>query len=149
MRILLAIDGSPNSYAAVEEVCRRPWPPESEVRIITVLSPIESMLMHEVVRTPATIDDILEIQGLEAAKRLQEIADDLTKRAPGLHVTPLLLHGIPKEAIIDEAERWGADLIIVGSHGYGAIRRFLLGSVSLAVALNSPCSVEIVRPSIT
>jgi nucleotide-binding universal stress UspA family protein len=53
--------------------------------------------------------------------------------------------GSPKEAILDEAERWGADLIVVGSHGYGAIQRLFLGSVSLAVATNALCSVEIVR----
>ena len=39
----------------------------------------------------------------------------------------------------------GADLILVGSHGRGAAGRFLLGSVSTAIALHAPCSVEIVR----
>lgn len=147
MRILLAVDGSPGSEAAVEEVCRRPWPPESEVRVVTVLSPIESILMQGVKHSPTTFDDLLEQQGMEAAKRLNEIANDLALRAPGLHVTPRMLEGLPKEAIVNEAEQWGADLIVVGSNGYGAIKRFLLGSVSLAVALNAPCSVEIVRES--
>jgi nucleotide-binding universal stress UspA family protein len=114
---------------------------------MTVLSPIESILMQGVTHNPTTFEDILEQQGMEAAKRLNEIADDLARRVPGLHVTPRLLEGLPKEAIIDEAEQWGADLIIVGSNGYGAIKRFLLGSVSLAVVLNAPCSVEIVRQS--
>ncbi len=147
MRILLAVDGSPGSDAAVDEVCRRPWPLESEVRVVTVLSPIESILMQGVTHSPTTFDDILKQQGMEAATRLSEIADDVARRAPGLNVTPRLLEGLPKEAIVDEAEKWGADLIVVGSNGYGAIKRFLLGSVSLAVALNAPCSVEIVRQS--
>lgn len=147
MRILLAVDGSPGSDAAVDEVCRRPWPLESEVRVVTVLSPIESILMQGVTHSPTTFDDILKQQGMEAATRLREIADDVARRAPGLNVTPRLLEGLPKEAIVDEAEKWGADLIVVGSNGYGAIKRFLLGSVSLAVALNAPCSVEIVRQS--
>ena len=47
--------------------------------------------------------------------------------------------------IVEEAERWGADLILVGSHGYGSVKRFMLGSVSQAVATHAPCSVEIVR----
>ena len=51
----------------------------------------------------------------------------------------------PKEAILDEASRWNADLIVVGSHGRGGIDRFLLGSVSEAVALHATCSVEIIR----
>ena len=145
MRILLAVDGSPGSEAAVEEVCRRPWPPESEVRVVTVLSPIDYILMQEAAHSPVNFDDILEQQGMEAAKRLSEIADDLAQRAPGLHVTPRLLEGLPKEAIVDEAEQWSADLIVIGSNGYGSIKRFVLGSVSLAVALYAPCSVEIVR----
>lgn len=43
------------------------------------------------------------------------------------------------------AEEFRADLIMVGSHGHGAIERFLLGSVSQAVALHAKCSVEIIR----
>jgi hypothetical protein len=47
--------------------------------------------------------------------------------------------------ILDEAERWGADLIVVGSHGYRAWERFLLGSVSQAVVSHAKCSVAVVR----
>lgn len=147
MKIILAVDGSPGSEAAVDEVCRRPWPLESEVRVVTVLSPLEKILMREVTHGLADHVDILEKQGMEAAKRLNEVVEELVRSAPGLRVTPRLLEGVPKEAIIDEAEAWGADLIVVGANGYGAVRRFLLGSVSLAVALNAPCSVEIIRPS--
>jgi nucleotide-binding universal stress UspA family protein len=65
-------------------------------------------------------------------------------------ITPMSLSsavivGGAKEVILDEAERWGADLIVVGSHGHHGLRRFLLGSVSRAVASHARCSVEIVR----
>jgi nucleotide-binding universal stress UspA family protein len=53
------------------------------------------------------------------------------------------------EAIIKTAKAWDADLIVVGSHGYRGIKRFLLGSVSQAVAFHAPCSVEIVRRKTT
>jgi nucleotide-binding universal stress UspA family protein len=56
-----------------------------------------------------------------------------------------IIEGSPKRVILDEAERWNADLIVVGSHGYGILDRLLLGSVSQALALHAPCSVEIVR----
>jgi nucleotide-binding universal stress UspA family protein len=46
---------------------------------------------------------------------------------------------------VAEAEAWGADLIMLGSQGYGAVARFVLGSVSHAVASHAHCSVEIVR----
>lgn len=147
MRILLAIDGSPGSDAAIDEVCRRPWPAESEVRVVTALFPLESLPLRSASRFPLTHDEIFEQQGWEAAKRLNDVARYILQRAPDLHVTPVLLEGRPKDVILDEAERWGADLIVVGSRGYGVLRRFFLGSVSLAVALNAPCSVEIVRRS--
>lgn len=53
--------------------------------------------------------------------------------------------GSPKRVILEEAERWGADLIMVGSHGYGFWNRLLLGSVSQAITTHANCSVEIVR----
>jgi len=144
MRILLAIDGSPSSDAAVAEVYRRPWPEKSEVRIVTVLTPLESMLFREKFHHPEVFDDVFKQQGWEAAKSLNDAAALLEQRTD-LHVTPVLLEGLAKEVILDEAERWGAELIVLGSNGRGALRHLFLGSVSLAVALNAHCSVQIVR----
>ena len=56
-----------------------------------------------------------------------------------------LLPGPARTVILDEAESWRADLIVVGSHGYRAWERFLLGSVSQAVVSHAKCSVEVVR----
>lgn len=66
-----------------------------------------------------------------------------------MKITTKVLSGSPKRVILEEAEAFGADLIVVGSHGYGMFERFLLGSVSQAVALHAKCSVEIVRSSNT
>jgi nucleotide-binding universal stress UspA family protein len=143
MKILLAVDGSAYSAGAVAEVSRRPWPPQSEVRIITVDLPLDSDLLRG--GSPTVFDELAQRQRVEAERHLNAAAATFKQYAPGLRVTPILREGHPKEVILDEAERWGADLIVVGSHGYGAIRRFFLGSVSLAVATNAPCSVEIVR----
>jgi nucleotide-binding universal stress UspA family protein len=55
------------------------------------------------------------------------------------------LTGSPKRTIVEESEAWGADLIVVGSHGYHTWERMLLGSVSQSVAAHALCSVEIVR----
>lgn len=62
-----------------------------------------------------------------------------------LHITSEVLMGLPKRLIVEEAERFGADLIVVGSHGYRMWERMLLGSVSQAVAAHAECSVLIVR----
>jgi len=57
----------------------------------------------------------------------------------------LAIEGTPKSVILEEAEIFGADLIVVGSHGCGVVERFLLGSVSHEVSLHAKCSVLIVR----
>jgi nucleotide-binding universal stress UspA family protein len=53
--------------------------------------------------------------------------------------------GHPAETIIETAKKWGSDLVALGSHGYRGFTRFLIGSVSYAVASHATCSVEIVR----
>lgn len=145
MRILLAVDGSPCSNAAVDEVCRRPWPPESIVRLISVRSPVELNHLPEASHQPMAYDDIFKKPGWERARVLDDAVALLKQHAPNLQVIPALLEGRPKDVILDEAEQWSADLIVLGSNGYGTIKRLFLGSVSLAVALNATCSVEIVR----
>jgi len=50
-----------------------------------------------------------------------------------------------KATILDEADAWKADLIVLGSHGRRGMDRFWMGSVSEAVAMNARCSVEVIR----
>lgn len=143
MKLLIAIDGSSCSDAAVLEVCRRPWPEGTEVRIITVDAPLREDLSRG--RSASMFDEINDQLRAEARKYLNDAVDVFRRCAPGLYVTSVLREGHPKDTILDEAEAWGADLIVVGSHGYGAIKRLFLGSVSLAIATNARCSVEIIR----
>ena len=53
--------------------------------------------------------------------------------------------GDPRKVILDEAKDWGADLIVLGSHGYRSLERLMLGSVSESVATHAHCSVEVIR----
>jgi nucleotide-binding universal stress UspA family protein len=62
-----------------------------------------------------------------------------------LKISSKIIEGPPRQVIVDEAEKWGADLIVMGSRGLGAWNRLLLGSVSSAVVYHAKCSVEIVR----
>lgn len=146
MRILLPLDGSSFSDAAVNEVASRPWPASSEVKIVTAFqAPVTPT--PEVWALPTEYFETIERTARESAQGVVDLAvaklrDTLDK---SVIVTGEVLAGPPREAILDKADRWKADLIIMGSHGYGAWQRLLLGSVSQAVVAHAKCSVEVVH----
>ena len=146
MKILLAIDGSSFSDAAVKEIATRPWPAESEARIISVVEP-PLLPTVETWVPPDNYIQALEQAGEDQARSvLSKAADRITsEQRDKLRVTTEIVKGHPKHAIIDTAETWEADLIVVGSHGYRGLTKLWLGSVSQAVASHAKCSVEIVR----
>lgn len=146
MKVLLAVDGSAYSNAAVGEVAGRPWPAGSEVRIVSV---VEQPFMPAA--EPWSIPPEYYTQAEQAARERAEstVEDAQSKLQAGLdksiRITTVTPEGSPKRVVLDEAENWGADLIVLGSRGLGAWERLLLGSVSNAVAQHAKCSVEIVR----
>jgi nucleotide-binding universal stress UspA family protein len=144
MKILLAVEGSPFSEAAAKSVACRPWPQNSEVKIITVIEPSQPYVA-EPWALPTGYWDELEKSAQQQANQAIDRATREFNGTPGLAISNEILKGSPKAAILDEAETWGADLIVVGSHGYTGLQRMLLGSVSHAVMAHAPCSVEIVR----
>ena len=146
MKILLAVDGSECSDVAVKEVVRRPWPAGSQVKILSVIEP-PFMPTTETWALPETYFAQLEKAGQDQAR---DAISKAVQKFHARHEAPLeilteAVSGYAKDVILDEAERWGADLIVVGSHGYRGFKRFLLGSVSQAVASHAKCSVEIAR----
>lgn len=146
MRILIAVDGSPFSDAALDEVAQRPWPKPSEILVITAYEfPVAAT--PEVWALPPDYYEQLERAVREHADSIIESAiAKLTKALPaGVTVKGEAIAGSPKRVIADEAAAWKADLIVVGSHGYPAWERLLLGSVSQAVVSHAKCSVEVVR----
>jgi nucleotide-binding universal stress UspA family protein len=146
MRILVAIDGSAFSDAAVNEVGTRPWPATSEVKVITVFQ-VPMIPTPEVWAIADECLPALEQMAREQAQTVVHSAVEKLERAldQSLAVTGQVLEGPPSDVILEEADRWKADLIVVGSHGYGAWRGLLLGSVSRAVVSQAKCSVEVVH----
>jgi Universal stress protein UspA and related nucleotide-binding proteins len=145
MKILLAVDGSADSDAAIEEVLHRPWPPQSEVKVITAFdSPVTVGI--EPWAAPLTYFDQLEaVVRATAEAVITGAVEKLSITEASLKVSSEAIQGPPRQVIIEEAERWGADLIMMGSRGLGAWNRLVLGSISSAVVHHAPCSVEIVR----
>lgn len=138
MRILLATDGSDYSTAAARSIAARPWPEGSQVKVISVIQTVEPWA-----GIPEAIPR-LEVSILEQGEENIAEASKILATA-GLKVTASVLKGFPQAVIVDEANKWGADLIIVGSHGRRGITRLLMGSVSEAVAMHAHCSVDVIR----
>jgi nucleotide-binding universal stress UspA family protein len=146
MKILLATDGSDYSKAAVNSVAERPWPQGSEVKIISAMEipyapTTETWVMPD--SYYSELDRVAREQSEAAVKDAVERIE--SGKASGLEIITKIISCSAREAILDEAEKWDADLIVLGSHGYSGWQRFLLGSVSHAVATHAHCSVEIVR----
>lgn len=144
MKILLAIDGSDCSQAALDAVCSRPWPAGSEVCVVSAAAP-PPYLDEPFGLGSAAYGRVFEAERKRAVRDAARAVKVIRKRAPALPVVARSEPGSAPAVILDEARRWGADLILLGSHGRGVAARFLLGSVSNTVALHAPCSVEIVR----
>ena len=146
MKLLLAVDGSACSEEAVAEIVGRPWPEQTEVKVITAFE-IPVMVGIEPWAAGPMYFDELHKAAWSAANAVVENTLTKLKAAPDnrLKITGEVIQGSPNQVIVEEAERWGADLIIMGSRGLGAWNRLLLGSVSNAVVHHAKCSVEIVR----
>lgn len=133
MQILLAVDASPASKAALDAVAKRPWPAGSRVEVLTVVDTLE----------PWALAVIVEEMRAHAQQLVDGAATHL--RSHGLTAEGSVGEGDPKHVILEHAAVMGADLIVVGAHGMSALEQFLLGSVSKAVLRFAPCSVAIVR----
>ena len=147
MKILLATDGSPCSDTAVAEVARRPWPPDTQVRIISVVEPPGALTAEPYMGAAGYFEEVERLKGHQAEEAVARAAAVLSEGVGtrGVLVSTEVLTGSPKRTIVEEAEGLGTDLIVVGSHGYHTWERMLLGSVSQSVAAHARCSVEIVR----
>jgi nucleotide-binding universal stress UspA family protein len=150
MRILVATDGSIYSTLAVRSVAKRPWPKGTEVHVVTAVQLVAPEALHLSASAcpeypPALLTEIWKEAETQAGESLIEARRIL--EACGLQVstyrsTPACE---PRAVILDEASKWDADLIVLGSHGRHGMDRLLMGSVSEAVAFHANCSVEVIR----
>ena len=146
MKILVAVDGSPCSDAAVEEVARRPWPEGSSVRVLTAFEPMTPPTPEAWALPMTYVEEMDTALREQARSTLGRTVEKLKpKLARSIELDSRIAPGSPRSVILEEADDWGADLIVVGSHGYRAWERFLLGSVSQSVVSHAKCSVEVVR----
>lgn len=143
MRILLAVDDSKFSAAAIQAVIEQAHPKTAEVRVMHVVEPPSLLVSRET----SGYDPPLEALWTEAKKSAETLVAKTaeTLHSHGFKVTTTVQQGDPKSNIIDASKEWRADLIVLGSHGRNAFDRFLMGSVSDAIVRHAHCSVEVVR----
>ena len=144
MKVLLAIDDSIFSEAAIRMLVAQNQPGKVTVRVLHVVEPLETPYYPDLTPPyPISLNDIRKKRmnaGRELAARAAE-----TVRAAGYKVESAVRLGHVRTTVVDAATQWHADLIVVGSHGRKGVKRILLGSVSDYVARHAPCSVQIVR----
>lgn len=141
-RILVAVDGSEAAHKAVEFLARCPFKGPVQVTVVTVWPSPRSETWGIPIGSPgrSEVKQIVEERGQEL---LRKITGECAYEA--YQITTELLHGDPAFAILDAAVRHQAQIIVIGSRGMKAIKRFLLGSVSEKVLVHASCSVLIVR----
>lgn len=148
MKILLGTDGSECSALAVQSIAQRPWPAGTEVRILSVVE-LALTTMQAAFEPPfadvATMEALRETAMKHAQNAIAEAGQALTAANLNTSEEISVLVDPVKQIILDEAAQWGADLIVVGSHGRRGVDRMLMGSVSEGVAMHAPCSVEVIR----
>ncbi|MEZ5420239.1 MAG: universal stress protein [Vicinamibacterales bacterium] len=150
LRVLLAVDGSPASAAAVQEVAHAPLPAGSAIRVLTVLHsrvPVMPDVPPWGVTAAAVHAESVREQTRHAPEVLDSAVARLQAAQPSVAVTSRTLEGEPRTVILEEAAAWPADRIVLGSHGRTDLARAVLGSTAAGVAAHAPCTVHVVRPA--
>jgi nucleotide-binding universal stress UspA family protein len=141
MNLLLAIDGFRFSAPPARAAVSRPWPAGSVVRVLTVVD--TPFPVGPEVAVAANFAETQAALRKEAGATVESVRETVPKG--GLPADTRIREGNAGPEIVDEAMEWGADLILVGSHGRTELKRVLMGSVAEYVVSHAPCSVEVVR----
>jgi nucleotide-binding universal stress UspA family protein len=136
MKILLAIDHSEFSDIATQAVIAQFCTPGTEVMVLNIVE------QEEILGWPLGWTEDQQNRARELVARFSRAL-----RSAGFKVECTVCKGDAREVILDLAEEWRADLIVLGSRGHTALEQFLLGSTSDTVMRYAHCSVEIARPA--
>jgi nucleotide-binding universal stress UspA family protein len=150
MRVLLAVDESPCSDAAVRELIQRFGPAGTEVRVVHAVEWMKDMpLCFQYGQGANAGHDAVQSRN-DSFARAEALVSRIARQleAAGFRVSVSTPDADPRHGIVDQAKIWKADLVMLGSHGRRGLNRFLLGSVAEAVVRHAPCSVEVVRESL-
>ncbi|HEX8268222.1 MAG TPA: universal stress protein [Pyrinomonadaceae bacterium] len=148
MKILIATDGSEFSRQAIEKACEMLADKgNNSVEIVSVYEEVANAAAEPFAVSAEYIQEMEKLGREQAAAFVSEAEEIIRERFKDstVQITTKIVKGTPGRAIVEEAQDWGADLIVVGSHGYGFWGRAFLGSTSDKVVHHAPCSVLVVR----
>ena len=160
MRILIGYDGSESADAALDDLRRAGLPREVEALIVSVSDGLvnPSSSIADIAGSAVTsrrVTSAIALVREQAAQALEEAKEFATKAGdrvrssfPDWDVQAVGLPGSPPTELINKADEWKADLVVVGSQGRSALGRFMLGSVSKKVVTDSHHSVRVVRGTV-
>jgi nucleotide-binding universal stress UspA family protein len=143
MKIVLPVDGSSFSDAAVQAVIAQARSKDAEIRVLHVVEPPTLLATREMGGYDSALEKAWDAEKKQAQLLVEKTVELL--RTEGLKAIGTVENGDAKSKILEVAKEWRADLIVLGSRGRKGLEHFLLGSVSEAVARHADCSVEIVR----
>jgi nucleotide-binding universal stress UspA family protein len=143
VKLLIAMDTSEHSKAALAEVRRLAWPSGTKVTLLSVVR--TDLYAFADFYAPA----ITQIESLvaEDAKRARSYLEEQARTLAPLAVDVRVEHGDARLMICDVARELGVDWVIVGSHGRRGFQKLVLGSVASHVVTHAPCSVLVVKKS--
>lgn len=144
-RVMIAVDGSEDSEAALRTVAARTWPIGSEFRLLTVIDPRMETAVAWPTFSAGRFVQASDETGREWVCRMIEEASRILFDA-GLNVSTFIYDGDPKQVLVRAADEWKAHTIFLGARGLHHGNRLFLGTLASAVAARAHCSVEIVRP---
>jgi nucleotide-binding universal stress UspA family protein len=145
MRVLIGYDGSDHANTAIDDL---KWAGLAEDTEAIVLSSIEWPAV-QAVQSWGMVETDFSPEWMERINAARTLAENgavrVRERFPGWKVGIEPSAGNPADALLEKASTWPADLIVIGTHGRSAVGRALLGSVSLQLIREAPCSVRVAR----
>jgi nucleotide-binding universal stress UspA family protein len=139
-QILAAVDFSEVSGRVLEQAAQLAEAFSAELSVVHVAAPDPEFVGYDAGPESVRGQRAAELRGEH--RELQAMAEALRQR--GLRARALLIQGPTVEKLVEEMERLDVDVAVLGSHGHGALRRALLGSVSEGVIRHAPCPVLVV-----
>lgn len=143
MKLLVAVEDKLFGDAITNFVVNQDWSSDLHIKVVHVLEPLHIPAFHGY--PSELIASINEERARSAKSLVLAVGTAIQSKIPTARIEEVIEEGVPKSVILKLAEDWPADVLLLGSHGRTGLGRFLLGSVSLSVLSEAPCSVIVVK----